>query len=78
MLKERYNAQLGYTILEALIATAITTLVSAGILQLVTSARSLASASFKHLGSSSELPKCNEVANGFNCICGERSYFIIR
>jgi hypothetical protein len=78
MLKIKGNSQFGYTILEALIATAITTLVSAGILQLATSTRTLASTSFKHLGPSCELPKCNEVANGFNCVCSERGYFVVR
>jgi hypothetical protein len=78
MLAPQQQTQNGYTLLEALIATSMTVLVSAGLWQLVAATRTLAHTGFVATQPLCDTPQCNTTTNGVACSCGEDSYFIIR
>lgn len=78
MLACRQPTQSGYTLLEALIATSVTALVSAGLWQLVAATRTLAYTSFATTQPQCDAPQCSTTAQGTACTCGQDSYFIIR
>jgi hypothetical protein len=78
MLTRSASYQHGYTIIEALIATAITSIITTGLWQLTLSARTLTERNFKEAVPICDLPQCDGIATGLKCICGERHFFIIR
>lgn len=78
MLARHQQTQTGYTLLEALVATSITLLVSAGLWQLVAASRTLADTGFVTTQPLCDIPQCNTATNGVTCSCGEDSYFSIR
>jgi len=72
------SASAGYTILEALIATAITAIVGSGLWQLAASTRNLAQQSFQAAQPTCDAPSCSEITLGIECRCGDQVYAILR
>ena len=68
----------GHTILEALVATSITAIVSVGLWQLVASTRTLAHSQFIDSAPTCEVPQCHETLRGFTCRCGPYTFLSIR
>jgi hypothetical protein len=68
----------GYTIIEALIATAMTSIVGLGIWQLVASSCDLTYRSFRFAQPDCDQPSCTEATQGLRCRCDNQHYFIVR
>jgi hypothetical protein len=78
MLTQLSQGQAGHTILEALVATAITSLISVGLWQLVHSARTLANARFDDSQPLCEIPHCSDTPTQVLCTCGQLHYVTLR
>ena len=78
MLACHLQSQSGYTILEALIATSMVTIVSVGLWQLVAATRARAHTSFAITQPQCDTPLCSATSNGATCVCGLETYFAIR
>jgi|GEM_PF-3361344 len=78
MLTPPSQTQAGYTILEALVATSLTSLVSVGLWQLVHSTRTLATARFEDSQPQCEAPQCSETSTQVLCTCGDIHYVTLR
>lgn len=78
MLTPFSSVQAGYTIIEALVAVVMTSLVTAGLWQLALSARSLASARFIDSQPQCDLPECSAGPTEVVCTCGHLNYVILR
>lgn len=68
----------GHTILEALIATAMTAIIGAGLWQLVHSTRSLVERSFHTNQPDCDAPSCTDTTRGAECRCGDRVFVMVR
>jgi hypothetical protein len=73
-----FSGAAGYTILEALIATAMTSIVGAGLWQLAASTRTLVTRSFHASQPICDAPTCADRTRKIECQCGDQIYVIVR
>lgn len=78
MLTSPFSPQAGYTILEALVAAAMTSLVTIGVWQVVRSSSLLAGARFSDSQPLCDVPECSAHPTRIVCSCGHLQYVIIR
>jgi siroheme synthase len=68
----------GHMMLEVLVSTSLTLIAGAGLWKLVTSTRHLVEAGLEHTEPTCVTPQCSTSDQRVVCVCGERSYVVLR